>query len=108
MKEVKHNLISVIENDILELISSLFLKSTRKKLFIKKGEFYNFFVKSYPLKYQKNNKYTIDSDLILEVVKSLDLCSKFKFRKRSVNRYKFLKYKVKRYEKALLLQRDKR
>jgi|GEM_PF-5574040 len=88
----------MIKRDIIILLREKFDTQKTKVLFVKKSIFYTMFILRFPLKYQRNNNIITTSNLLLKLIKEMSICSLFKFKKKKINRYKFLKYKVFNYE----------
>jgi hypothetical protein len=84
----------IISEDVIKLIKECFNKSNLKKIYLSKGHFYSLFKSKFQLKYQKEGNFLIDSNILLSIIRELDVCSLFKFRKSKIKRFKFLKYKV--------------
>jgi hypothetical protein len=93
---------TLIKIDIIQLLKNLFNSSNKNKLYYRKGRFFHIFIEAYPLVYQQDDKIILDSNLLCEIIKKMNITSKFRFKKSKVKRYKFIKKKVFNYERKLL------
>ncbi len=89
---------TIIKNDIINMLISMFDKTDSSVLYFRKGKFYTKFISEYPLKYQINDSIIISSNYLVKLVKEMNICSKFKFKKSRIKRYKFLRTKIIHYE----------
>jgi len=89
-----------IENDIIGFVINIFKKKNTNALYFKKWYFWNEFIKKYPLKYQVyDDKFIVTHDILLEIVRNMEIASPFKFMKHNAKRYKFTISRIKNYAK---------
>jgi hypothetical protein len=96
-------MLQTIKNDIIELLLKHFSDNDTNTFYINKRKFYQLFMIRYPLRYQKYDKNILSSNILVNIIKTMNICSPFKFKKSKVKRYKFLQKKVKEYERRLCL-----
>jgi len=89
----------IIKEDIINLVESEFNVTSKRKVYISTGSFFSLFIKAYPLKYQRNDRLIITSKCLVDVIKGMNICSKFKFKRKNIKRYKFLIHKINEYKK---------
>lgn len=88
-----------IKTDIIELLSNQFKKTGKNKIIFKKGKFLSLFLETYPLKYQRNDKFIINTMVLLQIIRKMDICSKHKLMRKNFNNFKFIKSKLEKYER---------
>jgi hypothetical protein len=88
-----------IKEDIFNLLYKYFERSGSTRFYISKSKFFTLFISEYPLKYKTKDKLIINSDDLLKIIKEMNICSPFRFRKKKVKRYKFIKRRILNYER---------
>ncbi len=81
------------------MLNNVFSGKNTREYYIRTSKFYRNFIGEYPLKYQRNDKIIFNQHHLLVLIREMNICSNFKFRKKNPKRYKFLKYKVINYGK---------
>lgn len=84
----------MLNNDIVNLVKKLFDETSSNSLYVHKNKFFLLFLNEYPLQYQHKDKPKITVDILANLIKKMDICSKFRFKKHSITRYKFIRNKV--------------
>jgi len=83
-----------VERDIKIFLKKKFKQTEAKYICIRTNVFRTQFVKEFPLKYQRKDKFIISSDFLVQVIKEMNVASDFKFNQKKPKRYKFLKRRV--------------
>ena len=80
--------------DLWKFISYLTNKSGNKYHCIRVGKFARLFYSYYPLKYKRENKNLLSDYDLLSIIRELNVCSSFKFKRKKPKRYKFIKRRI--------------
>ncbi len=97
MKKISDDILlktKLLRIDIIVFLFKIFSQTNKKYVIYKIYEFYKLFLHEYPLKYQQNDKFIITKNDLLKEIKEMNICSKFKFKRKIPKSYKFVRRKV--------------
>ena len=89
-----------IENDLLYIIKTELINNLKHKyIYIKISKLTDIFIYYYGFKYQIQDKVSVNKYDIIDALKRLDICSKFKFRGYNPRRCKIIYKKIVNHDK---------